>query len=78
VPPSVTKFGAASFDLNCLSNYTTQAWCPLPNSQLQALTDLYSSTKGGGWLASTRWLIGDPCLNTWFGVTCGALNTSVT
>ena len=78
VPASVTDFGAASFDLNCLLGYTTQPWCPLPNAQLRALTDLYYSTSGGGWTASARWLIGDPCLNSWFGVMCSASNTSVT
>ncbi len=74
-----SKFNATSFNLNCLSNYTTQPWCPLPYLQLQALTDLYIATGGSGWRVSTRWLTGDPCLNTWFGVSCNApANTSIT
>ena len=77
VPLSVTKFGAASFNLNCLSGYTTQPWCPLPYLQREALIALYSSTAGSRWTFSAQWLTGDPCLNSWFGVTCGASNTSV-
>jgi hypothetical protein len=67
VPTAQTRFGAASFDVNCLSNYTSQPWCP----QLLSLTDLYVATNGSGWTRSTNWLAGDPC-NAWFGVTCNA------
>ena len=79
-PPSLaSKFGAASFNFNCLSNYTTQPWCPLPFLQLQALTDLYTATNGSGWTNKTNWLTGDPCLKSWFGVTCNApTNTTIT
>ena len=76
VPPSVTKFGAAAFNLNCLSGYSTQPWCPLPYLQLQALTDLYSSARGQRWRYVWS-LKGDPCLSQWFGVVCDATSTVV-
>jgi hypothetical protein len=77
VPPSVTKFGAAVFNLNCLSGYSTQPWCPLPYVQQQALTDLYASASGQWWRHGWS-LQGDPCLTQWFGVVCDATNTVVT
>ncbi|GAB4343467.1 MAG: hypothetical protein Kow0089_19280 [Desulfobulbaceae bacterium] len=42
-----------------------------------ALEALYNSTGGAGWTTSTNWLSGDPCTNSWFGVTCNAGNTNV-
>ncbi len=80
VPTALSsKFAASSFNLNCLSNYTTQPWCPLPFLQLLALTDLYSATNGSGWSVKTNWLTGDPCVNAWFGVMCDApTNASIT
>ena len=38
--------------------------------ELQALKDFFNSTNGGSWINSTNWLIGDPCINGWYGVTC--------
>lgn len=35
----------------------------------QALLDFYYSTNREGWTNSTGWLIGDPCVNEWYGVT---------
>ena len=32
--------------------------------------NLYYSTSGEGWLYSTGWLSGDPCVNRWHGVSC--------
>ena len=78
VPSSLaSKFGATAFNLNCLSNYTTQPWCPLPFLQLQALTDLYAATNGSGWTNNANWLTRDPCLDAWFGVTCNSAKTAV-
>ncbi|RAK00123.1 putative secreted protein (Por secretion system target) [Larkinella arboricola] len=40
-----------------------------PNSEYQALADLYKSTNGIGWVQKDNWLTGDsPC--GWYGVTC--------
>ena len=36
----------------------------------QALADLYYSTNGEGWTERGNWLVGDPCVNQWYGVTC--------
>ena len=36
----------------------------------QALVDLYYSTNGEGWTESENWLVDDPCVNQWYGVTC--------
>jgi hypothetical protein len=40
------------------------------DAEKQALVDLYHSTNGEDWTTSTNWLVGDPCLGNWFGVTC--------
>ena len=34
------------------------------------LRDLYSSTGGPGWVDSSNWLVYEPCLSAWFGVSC--------
>lgn len=41
-----------------------------PPIQREALVDLYNSTNGPGWTDSTNWLVGDPCVDSWYGVTC--------
>ena len=33
-----------------------------------ALYDLYTSTNGNEWFTNDNWLIGDPCLDAWYGV----------
>lgn len=38
--------------------------------QNQALVTLFNSTNGLSWNTKTNWLSGDPCANTWYGVTC--------
>lgn len=35
-----------------------------------ALRDLYASTGGDQWLRHDNWLEGEPCVNSWYGVTC--------
>ena len=52
--------------IECISYCSTRT----PQSQIDALTDLYNSTNGPSWTTQTNWLEGDPCSNQWFGVTC--------
>jgi hypothetical protein len=42
----------------------------LPYNQVVALNELFSSTNGKGWSRSDNWGIGDPCANSWFGLSC--------
>ncbi len=39
-------------------------------SDIEGLLALYQSTKGTSWTDSTNWGSNDPCINSWFGVTC--------
>ena len=43
----------------------------------EALTTLYDSTRGKHWINKKNWLRGDPCLNSWYGVSCNATNEIV-
>jgi hypothetical protein len=43
----------------------------------QALQDLYTSSNGEQWQNNENWLLGDPCMNRWHGVTCSAGGLSV-
>ena len=43
---------------------------PTSDVEKQVLVDFYYSTNGEGWIDSTNWLVGDPCLNQWHGVYC--------
>ena len=52
--------------IECISYCSTQT----PQSQIDALTDLYNSTNGPSWKNQTNWLEGDPCSNQWYGITC--------
>jgi hypothetical protein len=36
----------------------------------QALVELYKSTDGPNWRYNTNWLVGDACLNRWYGIVC--------
>ena len=59
------------FTTNCAKcNYLA----PLATStaEFQALNDFYNYTNGGNWVNYQNWLIGDPCISGWFGVTCNS------
>lgn len=36
----------------------------------ETLSTLYQATGGGGWAAKTNWMVGDPCLKAWYGLSC--------
>ena len=40
------------------------------NEELEALKLFYKETNGLFWINNNNWLIGDPCINNWFGVHC--------
>jgi hypothetical protein len=43
----------------------------VPVVERNALLALYNSTDGDNWSFSDNWLTGDPCIDSWYGVTCG-------
>ena len=42
----------------------------VPSAQVNGLINLYNVTNGTNWRRNDNWLIGDPCINNWFGVSC--------
>ena len=47
-------------------------------AEIQALNDIYNSMGGTNWVGATNWPNGDPCLQSWRGVTCtGSTTTSI-
>ena len=46
------------------------AFATVPSSERQALVDFYTSLRGQNWVGKNNWLSGDPCENSWAGVTC--------
>jgi Leucine-rich repeat (LRR) protein len=50
--------------------YSTFAFATAPQTEVDALVALYNSTNGAQWNDNTNWLVGDPCDNSWFGITC--------
>ena len=57
-----------AFILVFITNYV---FCETPAADRAILVDFFYSLGGTGWADNTNWLDGDPCLNSWFGVTCG-------
>jgi Leucine-rich repeat (LRR) protein len=72
------RFGSRSLAVLLLVLYwTSSVFAAIPESQRQALIDLYGSTQGSGWKIKTNWMepAGTEC--TWFGVTCDASQSGV-
>jgi Leucine rich repeat N-terminal domain len=57
---------------------TQAASAAIPDSERQALINLYTSTNGADWTTSTNWngSAGTEC--TWYGVTCDSTQSHVT
>eukprot|EP01120_Amphizonella_sp_Union-15-10_P009114 TRINITY_DN338_c0_g1_i1.p1 TRINITY_DN338_c0_g1~~TRINITY_DN338_c0_g1_i1.p1 ORF type:complete len:243 (-),score=30.89 TRINITY_DN338_c0_g1_i1:97-789(-) len=49
----------------------------VPKKTIEAVSDLYRYTNGWSWRNQQNWLTGDPCENSWFGVTCDARKTQI-
>ena len=32
--------------------------------------EFYNSTEGDNWINNSGWNVGDPCADTWYGLTC--------
>ena len=43
---------------------------PTSADEYGALVDFYSEMNGINWRLQDNWLVGDPCMNHWFGVYC--------
>lgn len=54
------------------------AYAAVPPTQRNALVDLYNASNGPGWTDSSGWLVGDPCDDGWFGISCDGGGTTVT
>jgi hypothetical protein len=58
---------------------TAPAWADIPQSELDTLNAIYSSTNGSGWTKQTGWSTGSyPVCGTWFGIICDPANSTVT
>jgi hypothetical protein len=83
----LSRYSTLPFNHNCFSDCSLipQPWCtlPTPSDQISALVDLYHSTGGSQWQTSTKWVVGDPCVNGWYNVSCatagpGCVSSNVT
>jgi len=61
----VLKSSSATYD----DFLDTQGNCPLAQEK-NALVALYNSTNGDDWTDNAGWNTGDPCGDSWYGVTC--------
>ncbi len=43
-------------------------------SEQAALENLYTLTNGAGWTTKTNWMVGSPCADSWFGISCNKDN----
>jgi len=52
--------------------------CAKKLNETNVLVQLYQSLGGPNWYNSQNWLVGNPCTNNWYGITCssnGSINT---
>ncbi|MFK8012443.1 MAG: leucine-rich repeat domain-containing protein [Marinicellaceae bacterium] len=49
---------------------TCNAHSLIPQLEKDALITLYNATNGDNWTEKSNWLQGDPCDNSWYGITC--------
>ena len=61
-----------------ISLFFSLSLAAVPASERQALVDLYTVSNGATWSTGTNWLVGDPCDDSWFGVTCNGTQTTIT
>lgn len=59
-----------TFDQENTIEFDPKAPRRLALTNYQILSKLYSSTLGGGWRTNGNWMVGDPCTDSWVGVTC--------
>ena len=61
------------------TNYDDWAMCTMETgcnertasaAERNALVDFYNGFNGDNWRFHDNWLVGDPCLNQWYGVQC--------
>jgi len=45
-------------------------YADVPPNERIALVAFYNATLGENWSNSSNWLNGDPCTNSWYGITC--------
>ena len=64
--------------LTLSSSLVARVEAAVPAEERDALVALYNSTSGDGWRNNTNWLSGDPCTNSWFGITCNGTDTNIT
>ncbi|GAB4159803.1 MAG: hypothetical protein Tsb0033_14840 [Winogradskyella sp.] len=55
-------------DANAQTNFSFSEVSDVPQSEREALVDLYNSTNGANWTNNTNWTSSSP-VSTWFGVT---------
>ena len=68
------NYNPSLYNLNCLDEYTVtrQPFCQayVSAATLATMTELYAATAGHQWVNAFNWLTGDPCANSWFGLSC--------
>jgi hypothetical protein len=48
-----------------------------PPEQVESLIAFFDSTNGASWVNNASWTVGNPCLNSWYGVHCDTLDDKI-
>ena len=48
-----------------------------PPEQVESLIAFFDSTNGASWVNKASWTVGNPCLNSWYGVHCDTLDDKI-